>query len=111
MFRTLAKATAAIAVVCTVAGAGLVLDEEYATADSDTEDTLAAASGGASFTGSRKIRIDGPVAPPPYRPWAVASPATAQGLCRSAFRPPPACLARSSQSHRFTSVYSVTPGG
>lgn len=59
MFRTLAKATAALAVVCTVAGAGLVLNEEYATADSGTKDTVAAASEGASFTGTKKIRVDG----------------------------------------------------
>ncbi|MFA3875267.1 alpha/beta fold hydrolase [Streptomyces sp. MMCC 100] len=57
MFRTLAKATAAIAVLCTVAGAGLVLNEEYANAG--TEDTSSAASAGASFTGEKKIRIDG----------------------------------------------------
>ncbi|WP_432081145.1 alpha/beta fold hydrolase [Streptomyces sp. WAC 04229] len=55
MFRTLAKATAAIAVVCTVAGAGLVLDEEYARATTDTE----AASTGATFTGTKKLRVDG----------------------------------------------------
>ncbi|MFC9057478.1 alpha/beta fold hydrolase [Streptomyces sp. NPDC057074] len=55
MFRTLAKATAAIAVVCTVAGAGLVLDEEYAKATTDTETS----STGATFTGTKKIRVDG----------------------------------------------------
>ncbi|MFD8486764.1 alpha/beta fold hydrolase [Streptomyces sp. NPDC059712] len=57
MFRTLAKATAAIAVVCTAAGAGLVLNEEYANAG--TEDHSSAASAGASFTGEKKIRVDG----------------------------------------------------
>ncbi|MFE1073356.1 alpha/beta fold hydrolase [Streptomyces sp. NPDC058783] len=57
MFRTLAKATAAIAVVCTAAGAGLVLNEEYANAG--TEDHPSAASAGASFTGEKKIRVDG----------------------------------------------------
>ncbi|MEV5455433.1 alpha/beta fold hydrolase [Streptomyces sp. NPDC052535] len=57
MFRTLAKATAAIAVVCTAAGAGLVLNEEYANAG--TEDRSSAASAGASFTGEKKIRVDG----------------------------------------------------
>ncbi|MFG2327592.1 alpha/beta hydrolase [Streptomyces sp. NBC_01723] len=55
MFRTLAKATAAIAVVCTVAGAGLVLDEEYANATTDTETS----STGATFTGTKKLRVDG----------------------------------------------------
>ncbi|MFB6772178.1 alpha/beta fold hydrolase [Streptomyces sp. NPDC056337] len=55
MFRTLAKATAAIAVVCTVAGVGLVLDEEYAKATTDT----GTSSTGATFTGTKKIRIDG----------------------------------------------------
>ncbi|MFJ6073880.1 alpha/beta fold hydrolase [Streptomyces sp. NPDC093065] len=57
MFRTLAKATAAIAVVCTVAGAGLVLNEEYANAGADA--TGPAASAGSSFTGEKKIRVDG----------------------------------------------------
>ncbi|MFD4261354.1 alpha/beta fold hydrolase [Streptomyces sp. NPDC058534] len=57
MFRTLAKATAAIAVVCTVAGAGLVLNEEYAKATTDTNSE--AASTGATFTGTKKLRIDG----------------------------------------------------
>ncbi|MCM1941035.1 alpha/beta hydrolase [Streptomyces sp. G3] len=57
MFRTLAKATAAIAVVCTAAGAGLVLNEEYANAG--TDDRSSAASAGASFTGEKKIRVDG----------------------------------------------------
>ncbi|MDQ0405552.1 alpha/beta fold hydrolase [Streptomyces sp. NPDC000349] len=55
MFRTLAKATAAIAVVCTVAGAGLVLDEEYANATTDTETS----STGAIFTGTKQLRVDG----------------------------------------------------
>ncbi|MFF8676300.1 alpha/beta fold hydrolase [Streptomyces sp. CA-100214] len=55
MFRTLAKATAAIAVVCTVAGAGLVLDEEYAKATTDT----GTSSTGAAFTGTKKLRVDG----------------------------------------------------
>ncbi|MFF8776705.1 alpha/beta fold hydrolase [Streptomyces sp. NPDC015140] len=55
MFRTLAKATAAIAVVCTVAGAGLVLDEEYAKATTDT----GTSSTGAAFTGTKKFRVDG----------------------------------------------------
>ncbi|MER7773456.1 alpha/beta fold hydrolase [Streptomyces sp. NPDC096191] len=55
MFRTLAKATAAIAVVCTVACAGLVLDEEYAKATTDTETS----STGATFTGTKKLRVDG----------------------------------------------------
>ncbi|MFD0251943.1 alpha/beta fold hydrolase [Streptomyces sp. NPDC127113] len=55
MFRTLAKATAAIAVVCTVAGAGLVLDEEYAKATTDN----GTSSTGATFTGTKKIRVDG----------------------------------------------------
>ncbi|WP_399887226.1 alpha/beta fold hydrolase [Streptomyces sp. BBFR51] len=64
MFRILAKTTAAIAVVCTVAGAGLALDEEHAGAQSDTTATAAttttvAASVGESFTGTKKIRIDG----------------------------------------------------
>ncbi|CAM5231980.1 Alpha/beta hydrolase OS=Streptomyces tendae OX=1932 GN=GUR47_18250 PE=4 SV=1 [Streptomyces tendae] len=57
MFRTLAKATAAIAVVCTVAGAGLVLNEEYGKDDSDAKDTTASA--GASFTGTKKMDVDG----------------------------------------------------
>jgi pimeloyl-ACP methyl ester carboxylesterase len=57
MFRTLAKATAAIAVVCTVAGAGLTLDEEHAQAHSGPKDT--AASQGDSFTGTKKISVDG----------------------------------------------------
>ncbi|MGW2129684.1 MULTISPECIES: alpha/beta fold hydrolase [Streptomyces] len=57
MFRTLAKATAAIAVVCAVAGAGLVLNEEYGKDDSDAKDTTASA--GASFTGTKKIDADG----------------------------------------------------
>ncbi|MCF2128646.1 alpha/beta hydrolase [Strepomyces sp. STD 3.1] len=57
MFRTLAKATAAIAVVCTVAGAGLVLDEEYAKATTGTASE--AASQGATFTGTKKLRVDG----------------------------------------------------
>ncbi|WP_186779290.1 alpha/beta fold hydrolase [Streptomyces salinarius] len=57
MFRTLAKATAAIAVVCTVAGAGLALNEEYA--EAGTRDTSPAASAGASFTGEKRIRFDG----------------------------------------------------
>ncbi|WP_399886026.1 alpha/beta fold hydrolase [Streptomyces sp. BBFR51] len=56
MFRTFAKAIAAIAVVCTVAGAGLVLNEEFGKDDSDGKDK---ASAGASFTGTKKIRIDG----------------------------------------------------
>ncbi|MFD0055865.1 alpha/beta fold hydrolase [Streptomyces sp. NPDC127168] len=55
MFRTLAKATAAVAVVCTVAGAGLVLDEEYAKATTDT----GTSSTGAAFTGTKKLRVDG----------------------------------------------------
>ncbi|MEU6449013.1 alpha/beta fold hydrolase [Streptomyces sp. NPDC046979] len=55
MFRTLAKATAAIAVVCTVAGAGLVLDEEYAKATTGT----GTSSTGATFTGTEKLRVDG----------------------------------------------------
>ncbi|MGC0384295.1 alpha/beta fold hydrolase [Streptomyces sp. SAI-129] len=57
MFRTLAKATAVIAVVCTVTGAGLVLHEEYGDDDSGAKDTNASA--GASFTGTKKIRVDG----------------------------------------------------
>lgn len=57
MFRTLAKATAAIAVVCTVAGAGLVLDEEYAKATNRTASE--AASKGATFTGTKRLRVDG----------------------------------------------------
>ncbi|WP_432185218.1 alpha/beta fold hydrolase [Streptomyces tendae] len=57
MFRTFAKAIAAIAVVCAVAGAGLVLNEEYGKDDSDAKDT--AASAGASFTGTKKIDVDG----------------------------------------------------
>ncbi|WP_217143738.1 alpha/beta fold hydrolase [Streptomyces sp. AC627_RSS907] len=59
MFRTLAKTTAALAIVCTVAGAGLALDEKYAKADADTRDTAAEAFRGAAFTGTKKIRIDG----------------------------------------------------
>ncbi|MDT0609997.1 alpha/beta fold hydrolase [Streptomyces lancefieldiae] len=59
MFRALAKTTAALAIVCTVAGAGLVLNEEYAEADSDTKDMVAAVSEGASFTGTKRIRVDG----------------------------------------------------
>ncbi len=66
MFRTLAKATAAIAVVCTAAGAGLALDEGRAGAATPTAGaaTRTAASAGAAFTGSdftgtRKIRVDG----------------------------------------------------
>ncbi|MFC7939255.1 alpha/beta fold hydrolase [Streptomyces sp. NPDC057387] len=59
MFRTLAKATAAIAVVCTVAGAGLVLNEEYANAQAGTGHTSPAASAQTSFTGEKKIRVDG----------------------------------------------------
>ncbi|MET8488050.1 alpha/beta fold hydrolase [Streptomyces tendae] len=57
MFRTFAKAVAAIAVVCAVAGAGLVLNEEYGKDDSDAKDTTASA--GASFTGTKKIDVDG----------------------------------------------------
>ncbi|MFD9025511.1 alpha/beta fold hydrolase [Streptomyces parvulus] len=55
MFRTLAKATAAIAVVCTVAGAGLALDEEHA----ETTTGSGAASRGAALTGTAKLRVDG----------------------------------------------------
>ncbi|RDD86356.1 alpha/beta fold hydrolase [Streptomyces parvulus] len=55
MFRTLAKATAAIAVVCTVAGAGLALDEQHAEATTGN----GAASRGAAFTGTAKLRVDG----------------------------------------------------
>ncbi|WP_399139805.1 alpha/beta fold hydrolase [Streptomyces sp. NBUA17] len=55
MFRTLAKAVAAIAVVCTVAGAGLVLNEEFG--KDDGKDT--AADAGPSFTGTKKISVDG----------------------------------------------------
>ncbi|MET9140060.1 alpha/beta fold hydrolase [Streptomyces parvulus] len=55
MFRTLAKATAAIAVVCTVAGAGLALDEEHAGATTGN----GPASRGAAFTGTAKLRVDG----------------------------------------------------
>ncbi|WP_031049453.1 alpha/beta fold hydrolase [Streptomyces sp. NRRL F-5650] len=59
MFRTLAKATAAIAVVSTVAGAGLVLGEQYANADAKAKDAASARSAGASFTGEKKIRVGG----------------------------------------------------
>ncbi|MEU4147680.1 alpha/beta fold hydrolase [Streptomyces parvulus] len=55
MFRTLAKATAAIAVVCTVTGAGLALDEEHAEATTGN----GAASRGAAFTDTAKLRVDG----------------------------------------------------
>jgi pimeloyl-ACP methyl ester carboxylesterase len=57
MFRTLAKAIAVVSVVCTVAGAGLVLHEEYGDDASDAQDTTASA--GASFTGTKKLRVDG----------------------------------------------------
>ncbi|MZD07080.1 alpha/beta fold hydrolase, partial [Streptomyces sp. SID5785] len=53
MFRTVAKVIAAVAVVCTVAGAGLVLDEEY------RKDSSEDSSPGATFTGVRKLGIDG----------------------------------------------------
>lgn len=61
MFRTIVKATAAIAVVCTVAGAGLVLNEEYVKTQSDSADdiTTVGASVGDSFTGTKKIQVDG----------------------------------------------------
>ncbi|WP_217163636.1 alpha/beta fold hydrolase [Streptomyces sp. AC512_CC834] len=58
MFRTFAKAIAAIAVVCTVAGAGLVLNEEFGKDDSDSN-SKDKASAGASFTGTKKIQVDG----------------------------------------------------
>ncbi|MFE3037882.1 alpha/beta fold hydrolase [Streptomyces canus] len=61
MFRTVVKATAAIAVVCSVAGAGLVINEEYAKANSGTNDTTPASvvSSGDPFTGTKKIRSGG----------------------------------------------------
>ncbi|MFC8007345.1 alpha/beta fold hydrolase [Streptomyces olivaceus] len=71
MFRTLAKATAAIAVVCTAAGAGLALDEGRAgaatptagaatrTASSTGASSAGSAFTGSDFTGTRKIRVDG----------------------------------------------------
>ncbi|CAL9551047.1 alpha/beta fold hydrolase [Streptomyces sp. enrichment culture] len=55
MFRTLAKTVAAIAVVCTVAGAALVVQEEFG--KDDGKDT--AVDAGASFTGTKKIRVEG----------------------------------------------------
>ncbi|WP_255945337.1 alpha/beta fold hydrolase [Streptomyces odontomachi] len=58
MFRTFAKAIAAIAVVCTVVGGGLVLNEEYGKASSEDKDA-AAGSAGDTFTGVKKIRVDG----------------------------------------------------
>lgn len=69
MFRTLVKSTAITAVCCTVVGAGLVINEEYATAHSDSTQsaktattattTTARAFHGDPFTGTKKIRVDG----------------------------------------------------
>ncbi|MFE6768497.1 alpha/beta fold hydrolase [Streptomyces griseus] len=57
MFRTLFKALAAIAVVCTVGGMGLVGYEEFIKKDSPG--TRSEGSLGDPFTGTKKIRIDG----------------------------------------------------
>lgn len=57
MFRTLIKALAATAVVCTVAGAGLIGYEEYTKPES--RGTRSEASLGDPFTGTKKIRVDG----------------------------------------------------
>ncbi|MFF0505280.1 alpha/beta fold hydrolase [Streptomyces fimicarius] len=57
MFRTLFKALAAIAVVCTVGGMGLVGYEEFIKKDSPG--TRSEGSLGDPFTGIKKIRIDG----------------------------------------------------
>ncbi|MEU3052000.1 alpha/beta fold hydrolase [Streptomyces griseus] len=57
MFRTLFKTLAAIAVVCTVGGMGLVGYEEFIKKDSPG--TRSEGSLGDPFTGTKKIRIDG----------------------------------------------------
>lgn len=57
MFRTLFKALAAIAVVCTVGGMGLVGYEEFI--KPDARGTRSEASLGDPFTGTKKIPIDG----------------------------------------------------
>ncbi|MFI1224466.1 MULTISPECIES: alpha/beta fold hydrolase [unclassified Streptomyces] len=57
MFRTLFKALAAIAVVCTVGGIGLIGYEEFARSEPDG--TRSASSLGDPFTGTKKIRTDG----------------------------------------------------
>ncbi|MFC8566782.1 alpha/beta fold hydrolase [Streptomyces sp. NPDC057245] len=62
MFRTLAKTTAAIAVACTAAGAGLALNGEQAEATTSTVASSSAAGAsftGTDFTGTKKIRVDG----------------------------------------------------
>ncbi|WP_097867340.1 alpha/beta fold hydrolase [Streptomyces sp. rh34] len=57
MFRTLLKALAAIAVVCTAGGVGLIGYEELNKPESDG--TRSESSLGDPFTGTKKIRTDG----------------------------------------------------
>ncbi|MEK8171694.1 alpha/beta fold hydrolase [Streptomyces sp. M19] len=60
MFRTIAKATAITAVCCTVAGAGLVINEEYSKAHADSSaSSKDAGTPGDPFTGTKKIRVEG----------------------------------------------------